>query len=144
MKQNPTTYNTPYIGCLLGTAYQRLISMLEKALREAKLDITAGEYLILRALYSRDGLQQCEIADMVGKDKGAISRTVSAMVRKCLVQTEAVSYKCTRVWVTEKGRAIENKVLEIADLRHKALLTLAPESDIEAFIGVLKKIVSNE
>lgn len=144
MKQNYSTYKTPAIGCLLGTAYQRLTSMLGKALGEAGLNVTAAEYLVLRALYSCDGLQQCEIGDMVGKDKGAISRTVAALARKGMVRAESVSYKCTRVWLTENGRNIEPVVLAVAGRRHNALLELAPESDIEVFVRVLKKIVNNE
>ena len=127
----------------MGTAFQRLTSQLEKALKESGLDITASEYMIMRALYSSDGLQQCEIADMVGKDKGSISRSVSGLVRKGLVRTEQVSYKCCKVWITEAAVAIRGEVMEIAARRHKALLCLASEKDIETFVRVLNKIVNN-
>lgn len=144
MKQNPTIYRQPYLGCLIGSAYQRMISRLDKALGEAGLGITPAEYLILRALYSHDGLQQCEIGDMVGKDKGAISRTVTVLAGKGMVRTEAISHKCTRVWIAEKGRDIECKVLEIAAKRHKALMDLVPQCDIDALERVLRKILEND
>ena len=91
---------TPAIGCLIGTAYQILLSRLASTLKEAGLDITTSEYLVLRAIYSNDGLQQCEIAEMVGKDKAAICRCVAGLAKKGLVRTESVSHKCLRVYAS--------------------------------------------
>ena len=139
--ENEKTYDMPYVGCLMGSAFQRLTVQLEAALKREGLGITSAEYMILRALYSRDGLQQCEIVDMVGKDKSSICRSVSALAKKNLVITEPVSYKCIRVWLTEKARAIQPKVMQIADERHKALLKLASQKDIEAFVRVLTAIL---
>ena len=139
--ENEKTYDMPYVGCLMGSAFQRLTVQLEAALKREGLGITSAEYMILRALYSRNGLQQCEIVDMVGKDKSSICRSVSALAKKNLVITEPVSYKCIRVWLTEKARAIQPKVMQIADERHKTLLKLASPKDIEAFVRVLKAIL---
>ncbi|MDE7347425.1 MAG: MarR family transcriptional regulator [Muribaculaceae bacterium] len=138
---NEKTYDMPYVGCLMGSAFQRLTVQLEAALKRVGLGITAAEYMIIRALYSRDGLQQCEIVDMVGKDKSSICRSVAALAKKALVRTEPVSYKCIRVWLTDKAREIQPSVMQIATERHQALLNLATRKDIEAFVRVLKAIV---
>ena len=131
----------PCIGCRLGSAYQRLIGQLDEALRRHGLGITSGEYLILRSLFSTDGLQQCEIADMVAKDKSSVSRSVAALVRKGLVRTEPVSYKCNKVWITDKARDIKPSIMLVADERHEALCRLAPHDDLEAFARVLEAIL---
>lgn len=135
-------YNMPYVGCLLGSAFQRLSSQLEAALKQSGIPITAAEYMILRALYSRDGLQQCEIVDMVGKDKSAICRSVSSLSKKGLVSTEPVSYKCIRVWLTKKGRDIEPQIMKIAQERQVALENIASPADIDSMIRVLTAIIS--
>ena len=140
--ENEKTYDMPYMGCLIGSAFQRLTVQLEAALKREGLGISAAEYMILRALYSRDGLQQCEIVDMVGKDKSSICRSVSALVKKDLVRTEPVSYKCIRVWLTDKAREIQATVMRIADERHQALVNLATPKDIDAFVRVLKAIMN--
>ena len=140
--ENEKTYDMPYVGCLMGSAFQRLTVQLEAALKREGLGITSAEYMILRALYSRDGLQQCEIVDKVGKDKSSICRSVSTLAKKNLVITEPISYKCIRVWLTDKARAIQPQVMQIADERHKALLKLVPQKDIEAFVRVLKAIMN--
>ncbi|MDE6521949.1 MAG: MarR family winged helix-turn-helix transcriptional regulator [Muribaculaceae bacterium] len=140
--ENEKTYDMPCVGCLMGSAFQRLTVQLEAALKRVGLYITSAEYMILRALYSRDGLQQCEIVEKVGKDKSSICRSVSTLAKKNLVITEPISYKCIRVWLTDKARAIQPQVMKIADERHKALLKLAPQKDIEAFVRVLKAIMN--
>ena len=136
------TYKMPYVGCMMGAAFQRLIIQLEAALKRDGVNITSAEYMILRALYSHDGLQQCEIVDMVGKDKSSICRSVATLAKKGFVRTEPISYKCIRAWLTNKARDIQPKILKIAAKRHQALLELAPKSDIEAFERVLRAILS--
>ncbi len=128
------------IGCLIGKANQILLGELGKALKAAGLDITTTEYLVMRALYSRDGIQQCEIAEMIGRDKAAVSRCVSALEQKHLVRTEAVSYKCLRVHVTECGRGLKARIMRVAELRHNALTELLAPDEFAAFTSALKRI----
>ncbi len=135
------TYNDPALGCLLGTAYQRLLSLLAASLKEAGLEITTSEYLVLRALYSTDGIQQCEIADKVGKDKASICRCVTALVQKGLVRTESVSHKCQRVYLTEKARDMQAAVMEVARKRHQSLMKVTSPEDLATLERVLKEIV---
>lgn len=133
----------PNVGCMLGTAYQTLVSQLAEELEKAELRITVPEYLILRALYTQDGMQQCEIATMVGKDKGAISRCVSSMIKKGLVTTECVSYKCLLVYLSPKGKEIKPRVMEIAKSRHNALSSMLTPEERATFAKVLKKIIQS-
>lgn len=139
--EDKKTYGMPYVGCLVGAAFQKMISQLDAALKQAGLPITAAEYMILRALYTNDGLQQCEICDMVGKDKASICRSVSALDKKGLIATEPVSHKCIRVWLSDKGKEIRPQIMKIADDRHKALASLGSEKEIENFIKILNSIV---
>ncbi|MDE5566814.1 MAG: MarR family winged helix-turn-helix transcriptional regulator [Muribaculaceae bacterium] len=135
------TYAMPNVGCLIGTAYQRELARLANDLADAGLDMTTTEYLVLRALYTRDGMQQCEISDLISKDKAAVCRCVTAMVRKGLVTTEAVSHKCLKVHLSPAGREIEPTVLSVADKRHKAFAAIASPKEIETFVSVLNKMI---
>ena len=127
---------------MLGKAYQTLLSRLADALAQAGLDITTTEYLVLRALYSADGLQQCDIAGLTGKDKASICRCVAGLVKKGLVTTETVSHKCLRVYLSDEARAIEARVLEVAAARHNALLAISSPQEVEVFANVLEKIIT--
>lgn len=144
MTNEQFTYQMPNAGCMLGTAYQILASQLAGKLTEAGLALTVPEYMILRALYTQDGMQQCEIGSMLGKDKGAISRCVTTMVRKKLVTTESVSHKCLRVFLSPEGHRIRDIILTIADERHRALESLLTPDEMNCFATVLKKIISTK
>lgn len=143
MKDNTATYSMPNLGCLVGTAYQTMLSRLDEALTAKGLGITTGEYLVLRALYTSDGMQQCEIASLIGKDKSAVCRTVTALVRKDLVRTEPVSHKCLRVYATGRGKEIEPLIMQVAEERHQAFTSLLTDQELSAFTGALQKIINS-
>lgn len=136
------SYNMPNMGCMLGTAYQLLAGELTAALDAAGLAITAPEYLILRILYNCNGLQICDIAAMLGKDKGAVSRTVKCLERKALVRTVTISHKCRKVFVTENGRDIEPRIIAIAQQKHAALAELLSADEMDALASILKRIIA--
>lgn len=144
MEKMTNIYGGPNVGCMLGTAYQILVGDLGKALNEANIDVTVPEYLILRSLYSRDGLQICELSDMVGKDKGAVSRCVKGLVKKGLVNTEQVSHKCLKVFVSDKGRGLESGIMEEAQKQHNALASLLTLDERKMFISSLQKIIKHK
>lgn len=134
----------PNVGCMIGTAYQVLLSRLSTALINAGLDVTASEYMVLRVLYDEEGLQQCDIAEIIGRDKAGVSRCVAAMERKGLVRTEAVSHKCLRIYLSDKGRAIEAAVMGVANERQLALESIVEGSDMETFVKVLRTIIQQQ
>lgn len=141
MTNEQNLYGMPNMGCMLGTAYQVLVSELAAVLAARGLEITVPEYLILRALYTRDGMQQCEIGAIINKDKAAISRCVTSMERKGLVRTESVSHKCLRVYLTAESREIEPEIHAVAQDRQHALEALMTPDEITTFATVLKKII---
>ena len=138
---NASKYQMPNVGCLIGSVYQQQLSCLSSALADKGLDIIPSEYLVLRSLYCHDGMQQCDLASLLGKDKAGVSRCVAAMERKELVRIETVSHKCRRVWLADKGKEIEPLLMKIACERHKALADLLGDNDMETFIRVLKLIL---
>ena len=141
---NKTAIETPApaVGCLVSAAAQSMLGALTRALTEADVPLTAPEYLVMRAIYSRDGLQQCEIAELTGKDKATICRCVASLARKGLVRTEQVSHKCLRVYVAQEGRRIERDVMRVAAERHAALQSLLAPGEMSTFKAILSRIIA--
>lgn len=144
MKENSKIYNLPNMGCMIGTAYQIMVAQLDEALKSAGLPIAVPEYLILRVLYDYDGLQQCEIASALGKDKAAVCRTVGAMVKKGLVTTQSVSHKCLRLFLSPKAEEMKPSILEVASERENHFLSLGTREEIEIFSRIIKRIIEDE
>ena len=126
---------------MLGSANQVLLKELARALKNARLNLTSTEYLVLRALYSSDGIQQCEIAEMVGRDKAGICRCVTGLVGKGLVKVESISHKCLKVYLTKTAHSMQPEVMQVAESRNKQLLELLSPAELEAFTKALDKII---
>lgn len=144
MKENNTDITEPTIGCKIGLAYRILLSQLEKSLYDAGLALSANEYLILRAIYNNDGAQQCEISELIGKDKAVVSRCVETMIRKNLVCTQEVSHKCRKVFCTDEALRIKPIIMSVAADRHNALLQLAEAENLIIFKEILNKIINSK
>lgn len=144
MKKTKENIENPALGCKLGRAYQILLSQLATALKEAGLNISTSEYLVLRSVYSNEGLRQCEIAEMIGKDKAAVCRCVAGLEKKGLLSTESVSHKCLRVYLTDRSRDMESKIMTVAVKRHNSLLNLTSPDELKIFQHILEKIISSK
>lgn len=144
MKQIKENIENATLGCRLGRAYQIMLGQLAVALKAAGLDITTNEYLVLRAVYSAPGLQQCEIVDMVGKDKAAVCRCVAAMEKRNLVTTEQISHKCLKVYPTDRSLEIKPAIEKVARERHAALMRLTTPGDLEIFSQIIDKIIESK
>lgn len=141
MEKESISYQTPAIGCLVGTAYQVLQNDLATALRQKGINISAAEYLVMRAVYSEEGLQPCDVARVVGKDQASVCRSVASLVKKGLLKTESVSHKCLRLFLTEEGRGLREGIMEVAKQRHEALVGMIGQSNLKNFEEVLGKII---
>lgn len=143
MKDKFDIYGMPNTGCLLGTAYQTLLGRLTAALCESGLAVTSAEYLVLRVLYSNDGLRQCDIAEALGKNKAAICRCITGMVGKGLVATQSISHKCQRVFLTAGAKAIEAQIMSVATKLDRQLELLLTAQETEILRTILTKIIEN-
>ena len=137
-------YDMPNVGCMLGMAYQAEVGRLSAALSADGLDITAAEYVIMRLLYARGRLQQCDIARLIGKDKGAVSRCVKALVAKGYVTATAVSYKCCEVSMTDKGMALKPRIFAIAERQHDLLAQRLTPEQMKNLKEILNTLIRKE
>lgn len=132
------------IGCRVSQAYRKMLNQLEVSLSHAGLDITSNEYLVLRAIYHKEGLQSCEIAELTGKDKATVSRCVAILEKKGYIRTESISHKCLRVYSSERGKELQPLILKVAEERYNALLHIITPDELATFSCILDKILSSD
>lgn len=141
MTTKDTPYEMPNVGCLLGTAYNIEEMRLRAMLQKERLGISPAEYLILRILFSHKEIQQCEISRILGKDKATVSRTIQSLTKKGLVISDQLSYRCCMISLSEKGRSLEPKIIEIAASRNARLSERISKQEQEFLRNILKKII---
>lgn len=141
MKTKDDIYCIPNLGCLLGLAYQTEISRLNAALTAAATGITPAEYLILRILYTRGAIQQCDISRILGKDKASVSRSIHSLEKKGLVNSDAVSYKCCMVSLTGAGESLEPDIMDIAQKCHHDIAARLTTGQMDTLREILVRII---
>ncbi len=141
MKTKDDIYGIPNLGCLLGLAYQTEISRLNAKLAAADSGITPAEYLILRILYTRGATQQCDISRILGKDKASVNRSIHSLVKKGLVNSDAVSYKCCMVSLTGAGESMRPEILEIAQRCHNDIAARLTPRQMDTLREILERII---
>lgn len=99
---------------------------------------------MLRVLYATDGLRQCDIAATLSKDKAAICRCITGMVKKGLVVTQSVSYKCQCVFLTDRAIALKSQIMGVANECDSRLQNLLTTQESESLRKILIKIIENK
>lgn len=102
------------LGLLTSMVSLSLSKALNAALADNNIDLPHSQFVVLRILYFYDGISQLEIANVISKDAAAIKRTVDNLEAKGLVIRKQVRALKNSVCITETGRQLMPKVLEIA------------------------------
>lgn len=98
----------------LAIVYRELIKRLDVQLET--LGLGAGQYQFLFALSIEDGRSQQALADVIGIDKAAATRTLKKLESKGYVvrRGDKQDRRVIRVFLTAKGRGVESELKRIA------------------------------
>jgi DNA-binding MarR family transcriptional regulator len=109
----------------LGKAHRALVSDAF-----AELGLHLGQDLLLGELWESDGLPQSELIARLGVEPPTMTKMLQRMERAGLLRREraAGGGRVWKVYLTERGRALEQPVREIRDEVERRLLAgLRPE-----------------
>ncbi len=116
-----------------------------KAFKELGLDFTAEQWVILDALYKKDGISQTELANHSFKDAPTTSRIIDLLIKKGLVERERFDNDRRRykVFLTEKGKAdYETALPAVHQLRKQGWQGLSDE-DYDTYLRIMNQIFRN-
>jgi DNA-binding MarR family transcriptional regulator len=109
----------------LGKAHRALVSDAF-----AELGLHLGQDLLLGELWEDDGLSQSELIARLGVEPPTMTKMLQRMERAGLLRRERAPAggRVWRVYLTERGRALERPVREIrAEVERRLLAGLRPE-----------------
>jgi DNA-binding MarR family transcriptional regulator len=117
------------------------LNSLRKAFNKEIKDfgISSEQYALLK-LISVKNLTPSEIADILNKDKAAITRFIIALERKDLIKKANIDKRSYKLMLKEKGKKILNKVDKKALEFRKKIEQNIPEEKIECLFKTLEKI----
>jgi len=130
---------------LLDKTIRALTSRLHHLFVSEGIDVTAEQWMILLLLWKEDGRSPYQIAEVIGKDRAAITRLVDGLEKRNLVVRirDKNDSRQKQIYLTPKGKAIKEDLvpLGVANMQ-KAVEGLSRE-EIESCKAVLRKLHKN-
>ena len=107
--------------------------------------VNVTEWRIMSLLAIEPGIPASRICQVIGFNKGPISRTLAVMQKRGLVtiRTDPNDARTHSISLTAKGRGIHDKVIVVALEREKRLLSCFKADERELLIDLLRRVHNN-
>jgi DNA-binding MarR family transcriptional regulator len=115
------------------------------AVYQRNFGINVTEWRIMTQLALEPGIPASRICQVIGFNKGPISRTLAVMQKRGLVtiRTDPNDGRTHSISLTAKGRGIHDKVIVVALEREKRLLSCLKADEREMLIDLLRRLHNN-
>lgn len=106
--------NQDIIPLLTGRTPQNINRLLSYFLKKSNIPLTREQWSVMAVLWKNDGCPQQTLADATHRDRPGITRLVDNLEKENLVtrQPDPNDRRTNLIFLTEKGREIENAVIQ--------------------------------
>lgn len=131
------------IGFLINNTGRDLILLLSSMFSEHS--ITSEQWTILKSLEEGDGITTKELVERVQKDQGNITRILSLLDQKDLVDKKAnpEDKRSTLIYLTIKGNQLVNEIIPLDEAVQEIAVKDISAEDLAIFKKTLAKISEN-
>ncbi|MGE5629696.1 MAG: MarR family winged helix-turn-helix transcriptional regulator [Caulobacteraceae bacterium] len=108
-------------------------------------EISKGQYIILNALYKKDGISQEEISDYLKIDKGTTAKVIKQLEKGGYItrETSSTDKRLKRIYLTQKALEIKPIIQKTFIGWNKALWNGFTEEEKKLTIGMIERIAEN-
>jgi DNA-binding MarR family transcriptional regulator len=132
-----------YPGALISYIYRASQKRMTKEL--APFHLGVGHFMILMALYEKEGRSQDELAQSKGFDKTMIAKSIVKLEEGGFISRviDPGDNRVKRLYLTKKGRNIQNEMVQIGEIFNRILLMDFSRDEADKVIEGLRKIALN-
>jgi DNA-binding MarR family transcriptional regulator len=118
---------------------------LEAERRLLDLELSSALFPYLLALYWRDGRSQRELSDLTSRDPGTTVRCLDQLEARGFVERQSNPHdrRLYHVFLTPKGRGIQNELLKRLLQVRQAAFAGFRGSETDKFVSSLEKLIQN-
>ena len=133
-----------YVPGLL-TFVANKLSRSASAVYGREFGVNVTEWRILSQLAIEPGIPASRICQVIGFDKGPVSRTLAGLERAGLVRLDADRADARRssITLTEAGQALHDRIIPVALDRERRLLGCLSREEQAELIGYLNRLHGN-
>lgn len=137
--------NSKYFGTYIERNFKTIKQTFLQAFKDAEIDITTEQWVILDLLVQKDGVSQTDLATASLKDAPTTSRIIDLMCKKDFAERRNVENDRRKyhIYLTPKGRATYEQLLPIVlNLREIGWEGL-DDKDYLDFLRIMNKVHNN-
>jgi DNA-binding MarR family transcriptional regulator len=115
------------------------------AFYQRNFGVNVTEWRIMSLLAIEPGIPAARICQVIGFDKGPVSRTLAMMQKRGLIaiRTDPDDSRTHMISLTAKGRNTHDRVIVAALDRERRLLSCLSHDEQEVLIGLLRRLHNN-
>lgn len=143
-KTGPALDHDRYVPALI-TFLANKLSKSATGVYQKRFGVNVTEWRILALLAVEPGIPASRICQVIGFDKGPVSRNLTVMENHGLVVIKAdpSDGRSHSINLTAKGRKTHDKVLQVALERERKLLSCLSREERDVLIGLLQRVHGN-
>jgi len=135
--------NRQFIGKFVSFLYRYGQMYLDKELKP--YHIGSGQFYLLMPLFKKDGVNQESLVQSINLDKANVTRAVQKLVEEGYVfrQRNDDDLRSYRIFLTDKGRAIEPDLKKIALEWENILLSSFDSDKKQTIVNSFEDMIAN-
>jgi DNA-binding MarR family transcriptional regulator len=118
---------------------------IQAKIKESGINITFEMLEIMACLWTNDGINQQEIADITIKDKSSMTYLVDNLVKRNMVMRmpDENDRRNNLIFLTKEGKQLHKKIYPwLLEMYEKATIEVST-SDIESSLSLVKRMIEN-
>ncbi|WP_428738765.1 MarR family winged helix-turn-helix transcriptional regulator [Sulfurimonas sp.] len=129
-------YQTNLVATTLKTSFTKLI--------QPRFGVAAEQFATLKIINEDSEVTQTQIAEILGKDKTTVGRSIDSLIKKGLLKRKGcfLDKRANRVYLTPKGLEVLEGANEIGHRYNEAIKSKLSDGEIEIYFKVLNTILS--
>lgn len=145
MQLNEFLKITELLDVLSGRLSASLNRLLNRKFREAGLEISSEQWLVLLSLWNKDKVTQQVISEETAKDKASITRLLDVLSKHDLIERRPSSTdrRINLIHLTERGKELESKAMEIVRETFEQAISGISEKELLFTREIVRRLLNN-
>lgn len=110
------------LGFFLDRAFNAGVKLLNKTFAEKGYNIQYAQFTLMKAVEAKKEISQIELAKILYKDRGSITRTLQTLQKKGYIEISAKDKRTNKITLSSKGRVILPELDKLAEAKTKKAL----------------------
>jgi DNA-binding MarR family transcriptional regulator len=108
-------------------------------------DVTVDQWVILCALWEKDGVSHAQLTEKTYKDRPTVTRMIDLLEKKGFVyrKRSSIDKRIYRIYLTPKGKSFRSVLVPVVLDLHEVVLRGFSESEVELLYSLLDRVYKN-